>query len=314
MTSLCEHEARCGSFSSFAECMSIVTQAWLCPMYRTGVKDGRIAFDAAAAMEYERQLRTTCAVPNWDLFAGLVPLGGACFGTQECVSTARCDITLPTCPGLCVAKKQIGAVALSVDDCADGLAGFVTVLDGGNSLVCQPVATLGQRCTGPRTCARGLFCNAAGACAALLGPNQPCGASDGGQTDERWCRDYLECQAVDAGPLECLPPGGLGAPCGICQLGLRCVDGTSGRFCGPRGIDGQSCNASYECVEGLFCQPTSGIWGAGLCRMTAGVGDPCTSNYECGRGVCEWTPQGSRCVASDGGWHQGFTVCEDPTP
>lgn len=312
MTSLCEHESRCGTFSSFAECMSIVTQAWLCPMYRPGVKDGRIAFDAGAAAEYERQLRTVCAVPNWDLFAGLVPVGGACFGPQECVANATCDITLPTCPGLCVPKKQLGAVARSVYDCADGLAGFVTVLDGGaTSLVCEPVATLGQRCTGPGTCAHGLFCNAAWACEALRGPNQPCGASDGGQTEERWCRDYLDCQTVDGGPLVCLPPGVLGAPCGLCQLGLRCASGT----CGPRGSEGQSCNASWECAEGLFCQSDAGSWGPGLCRVTLAVGDPCSSTYACGRGgVCEWAPQGSRCVASDGGWHQGFTVCEDPTP
>jgi len=164
------------------------------------------------------------------------------------------------------------------------------------------------------TCGRGLFC-LAGTCRDPLhttfgGQGEPC---DFGEH----CDDGLTCLGL------CRRLPGLGEAClegFICSADLRCNNGLCaagfgrpcgafdncpvGWFCGSDPANGSSqCQPAGEvgapCMGHSECK--SGNCPAGVCKESAGVGDPCGSQLPCGSGlicgggVCQLNGTGLSC-------------------
>lgn len=229
---------------------------------------------------------------------------GACGGVQPGDPDSACGETGRSCFGRGACRLPLGRECTGPADCGSG-ACVAAAFDVASQLCCEqqcvpgqrctgdgrcvePVADLGQACSGPDDCALGLCvdgvccdsgcdgvcerCNApgqAGRCVADP-PETACDASDG----ERRCLSRGLCQL----------PNGSG-----CQLGDDCGSGR----CEPA-LGGGSVCCAETCERGNeACAPD----GAQCQVVPRGNGNACTTSTQCASGSC----QGGRCCPADCG-------------
>lgn len=320
----CEFLSRCGYYESVDECVRLVTVPF-CHWYRAGVLHGRVRFDGAAAMACLEQAQTSCAVSPFScpgVFSGLLQANdGGCYSSTDCAGSLYCDALPSTCPGRCRRGADAGDVVSFPGACLDGLAGVLTVLDGGSlGWVCRPLGLLGASCGSDAPCDYKLVCNTETShCEALRDAGDNCEAVDGGALDEL-CPWLLACQRDGTGHSACLPRGRRGEPCGVCLQDLRCVPADGGSWCQPRLDAGAACDGFEDCALGLYCLTVGGGLGAGTCQPPLADGALCASGVfaTCASRVCAAVPVTDggldelRCGPSDGG--RGYSICEDTTP
>jgi hypothetical protein len=203
-------------------------------------------------------------------------------------------------------------------DNVPGCAGILTdtIRDGGfqNGVwIDGGLATVdGEPCVADEQCPSGSVCyvseSATNQCGATCVPAQ------------QQCNTDTDCSASDVCDMAnhtCAPaappPGASGQPCGqdnLCESGLACLmEGDGGTVCGtlsataggPCSVDGlcggtdlycnannvcaatpgngQPCNGS--CSSGLICVPSTNLQ-SGTCLMGATIGQPCSSQFQCG--------------------------------
>lgn len=142
---------------------------------------------------------------------------------------------------------------------------------------CSPSAREGEGCA-TMPCAPGLFCGFE-----LLG-------------DGSWAE---RCRVRT-------PPGEEGASCngafGVCAPGFFCNFGSSS--CRAVGEEGDACDSSLGCADGLVCSPTLGV-----CLPLAARGEPCMVDAQCGsplasvivewcdNGICAALPSSGECLS-----------------
>lgn len=181
-------------------------------------------------------------------------LGGPCNRDEECVSD-RCW------GGEC--KKA----CYTQDECDPG-----QWCDDWNARACLPLRDEGEYCEEPEACKSG-WCSSSGQCGTKPGFGDPCEGDDcypWGQCREGVCAAQpgpgQACQGYDA----CIPP-------------YACIDGTCTRMslqCRPA-QKGELCTFFVACAEGLWCDVFNGF----RCAPRAGVGDPCTLDWQCPTGT-----------------------------
>lgn len=142
---------------------------------------------------------------------------------------------IPECRRVWVGLVKQGGACEYEAQCAEGLK---CDDDGSGTYVCQPVGTLGSKCTLDSDCEDALICNPKLGCSSLGGVGASClYFSD--------CQDGLLCASGT-----CATPIPLGGSCagnsGACTLGTGCSFASS--TCVSLGSNGQSCSTSVECL------------------------------------------------------------------
>lgn len=254
-------------------------------------------------------------LPFQQLLDGLVPAGGACRHSLECLPNGWCD-TSSSCPGLC--QPRLGAVAADSEEKC--LPGYFWAI-GNGPYQCEKIPGPGEPCvfscqgvpcTAP--CVAGYMCGEQQTC--VPWPSTPIGTA---------CSRNAECKA----PLICR--GGACAARGLvdqlctpndCALDLTCA---STNLCAADLRPGEACNVTNRyCDEGLVCQasdggmasctssspgPTGSACGLGclsmdycngsVCARRKQVGMSCSRLEECAQGL---TCTGGRCSGCAAEW------------
>jgi V8-like Glu-specific endopeptidase len=208
---------------------------------------------------------------NGQVDEGCEPLGAACTDSARCIG-GLCDDTLagqvctqvcePSRPSLgCPIGFYCGAVGCE-GRCVPGSIG---------------TAALGAACSMDTDCAS-LFCNDPGDGARRCA--EPCRADAG------TCLGGEVCLAAAGGCGGCLDSErvsglahGLGEPCGAdaeCRS-MRCLAREGVGECAT------PCDAATPCPEGFACDAAESLC---VRDRTQGIGGYCTSNSDCGDGVC----------------------------
>jgi hypothetical protein len=149
-----------------------------------------------------------------------MPIGGACSGTSDCVSTAYCKGATQTAMGTCSAVvATAGAACDSFDACA-------------NPMICNETSSTGGTCYTPG--AHGGTCDPA-----FFVPDFAC-------SDDR---DYC-----DPATMKCISRVAVGATCSdtiLCQGLSECVN----TKCVANGTAGATCDSTNGpgCIQGLDC-------------------------------------------------------------
>ncbi|MCU0697038.1 MAG: hypothetical protein MUC96_10945 [Myxococcaceae bacterium] len=241
---------------------------------------------------------------------------------EACTSSGRCNDPFECIRGLCQPSPAPGSACTSSVDCgvrATCTQGRCVSLPGpgqacpnfqcvpeafcDSTRVCRAKRASGAACTRNTECVEPLRCGA-GLCTARL----PAGSS---------CVNFDDC--VETAPCRsglCTPPGAVGAPCDPLRPGcsdeLLCDDVV--RTCQPvtRVMTGGACSSARQCTNGndacrnLVVVTDGGASRAGTCGPPQ-VGDPCTSNSECGDAkYCDMTTR--RCAAAGAGTPCTFTT------
>ncbi len=167
------------------------------------------------------------------------------------------------CNRILVGTQQENQACGTNDECIPGLVCPPPKATGGST--CVKPAALNQACTGPSTtqdhppCEDGLVCE-------LIDSTDNCPAPP--------CLNY-QCVGFKEAGEECF-----GLECG---RGLSCRDGICNS--GGAGSEGQKCRILEHCVEGLYCDSTTGT-----CASRKASGQACdpaaNPTYEC-QGVCK---------------------------
>jgi hypothetical protein len=215
-----------------------------------------------AACSDERR-KSTCSdflsggLPSCRL-AGPRPNGARCAHNRECQSSRCTGATADAC-GTCGGIASAGGSCQTARDCAPGL-----VCDTSNR--CATAIAPGKTCAGDRDCDSNAFCNAARTCAALV-------IKAGDRCEPGGCDLFraLSCHPTSlvCVPVELAKPG---QDCGptdtkevVCAIGnCPAASGTAKRVCPKVLLEGQACDATGVCAEGMECM-------AGMCRK---VGEP----------------------------------------
>lgn len=336
ITAICTWAVRCGEFPDGPTCRISVGPAISLDDFNTAsaaltaVSDGNAAFDATAATAcLEALSNVDCSEKSWTLsgvpascaaaFSGSVPDGAACIDDVECSPGSMCIIdSTTTCQGTCTPAS--GGPCRTSADCPSGQA-CATVPGSGagpgfwGSGTCFPVkppgVNSGDPCGAPVECAPGLYCGAAGLCAADVGAGTRCGGFDGPR-----CASGLACAPSDDGTTNtCMPEAKLGDPCtSLFQCGAQYAvsdlicDVAGTHTCvrrpstGPcvlvRGID--TCDPATSYCDVPFGSTTSGT---GTCKAWVSLGAQCSPPINdgfdpCGPfGTCEGSWPSARCVA-----------------
>ncbi len=327
----CGYAARCGMMSSVANCQRVAARGGGdCGRHEdAAVRDGRMAFDPAAAQRCHAALRDTasCSVaePNADCDAaqtGLVPTNGACYVSAECHASAWCDTS--TCPGTCQPRKAAGARATAtnfsdmVRECQEGL----TRTDG----TCQPIVGPGGSCapiapaTGTRTCVPTHFCGPGQICTARKAAGEPCSVNE--------CAAPFVCMAGTCGSR-----GNVGAACNPqrpCKVDLFCDSATlwGDGVCSEHSPAGGGCWFPWDCQAGLYCAGTMAFKVRGTCTAQKATAQACAGADpgECATGTCAnarcvaYKSAGEPCTAGTCGANLTCATtcvpmgCSDPTP
>ncbi len=291
----CGQWKKCGLADPDAGCQAVLRGSRNAPpsscwhLERESVDAGRLRYDAKVARDcltaHERRSCTDVAPIDacLKMWTGLQPVGASCTIDLDCVTGAWCDFTA-TCPGVCRALGQVGAIVSNYRGCHPSSSAVST--DGGWR--CGPPALTGEPCGDHFVLGK--------ACAA---DEDVCVHPPDGGTGR--CERYVP------RPL----PAKSGEPCGRdreCQLGLACRPSTQteGR-CGALFAPGEACSFDPRaCVPGTFCNsgtceaaPAVGsacsstcargaLCLGGTCRAEAGEGGacPCMVGLECAAGVC----------------------------
>jgi len=180
---------------------------------------------------------------------------GDCASDTECAATAYCDATTKKC----VEKRANGAAATDARECTSGI-----VADG---VCCNDACTgICEACDGAAT---------KGTCTAVAGKARHGDCPPGG-TGEDACKasscdgtDRKACAAKAGSDVACRSASCSG---GVETLETRC-DGSgvcpaaSTKNCQPYACSGATCKlkcaTNDDCASGFFCDPVSGICGAG---------------------------------------------------
>lgn len=242
------------------------------------VRAKRMVFDAtAAALCLEQFSSFACSDfangtgKPWrceTALRGLLPEGGQCFHSDECVSR-ECSSVTPGCPGLCDAATYCQARCLLSQDehCAWDVK-------GGES--CVPREPEGGPCSRPADeCRLDLVC-------------------------------IQDTSVLPQWRGTCQKVPGLGQPCSdTCVPGAYCdfTEGTG--TCRPVLGEDSLCVTNLACKQGLRCIVPSGASVAeGRCRPIADVGEACDfastpsicpSNQKCVGGKCTAASDGETC-------------------
>lgn len=260
---------------------------------------------------------------------------------MQCGADAFCGAI--TCPGVCVAKKNIGALAARTAECASDhvelqhcAAAPATGIPCDDSHACAPgrvctglgqgvcsryhIVEQGQACDAGALC-RGGGCNL-GTCRPLASEGQSCRTIDcqeGLGCFGEVCRALSTCvlcseRCVDG--RQCLPYLALNA---ICRDSIECGPErycNSQNECAARMSAGESC-AQAPCVVGLSCNQSR------LCATPrlAPRGGYCENDSECASGSCyrgtapfrciDTVPLGARCALSENTQCTFGAYCED---
>lgn len=282
----CARAVRCGVYASAAACKADLTVN-LEEAVRS-VEAGRTSYSEDKAGECLDAMRdASCDATSEgaradsqiceDVFEGNVADGGACFGSEDCVS-GTCetpDCGMACCQGTCVAT--------------------------------MPVPGIGQACPAGE-CVVGAFCNDSAMCVALLAAGAACADND-------QCGYGLYCPQVEVGTRVCVdaPNRGEACPAGDCadigdrcsstsmtcvalaQRGEACAQGFAGLFdcqrplvcnqtsltCTDPPAVGQACD--FFCVEGAFCNDSN------VCEAVKANGATCGGDSECSSRFCDDT-------------------------
>jgi hypothetical protein len=298
---------------------SVRYEASLCPAQRLAQESaafqaGKLAYDSSAVgcVTSYRTLQDCNALPDSDTGCGLIG-----WGIQP--AGASCDTDISCGPGLwckrLTATSGCGTCTLAAvqgDPCGPLASNAPCGSGACDGIACVPVVGLGQMCM-PESinCSAGLICQMAG-CAPPGGPGVIClfdtdcqdglfcdpatgkcaaRAQPGGDCATTECVLGFACGfvapladgGVDAGPVTCLPLGGMGQACvfgsdgGVCKEAESCQD--DGK-CSPIPALGDTCDAG-PCLTGL-CQ-------GGSCSLAA-AGGACGQNFDCISSLCVAAP------------------------
>lgn len=228
---------------------------------------GRLRFDALLAAQCLEELPGPCGPPPSSCaqaLVGTVPVGGTCFGSNECATGLKC--VGDACPTTCQPPRCGEAVELSDGGCEPSVAcdggcprGLAQTCEAaapcGDGLRCVEGRCLfdraaeGQACDLQLPCQLGLSCTA-GQCTRGQAEGAPCDSS-------RPCAFTLSCTASG-----CISPGGAQAACdegnARCRAHFHCVDQRCASDLGA----GEPCVRAQECETGLQCL-------AGRCQDSA---------------------------------------------
>ncbi len=258
-------------------------------LWRIGVERGTVIYDGALLGDCVDALESV----NCEGFfqspescrtaaQGTVPPGGACEFSAECQAPGRCSTSASMCPGVCVARGDVGAACENDLGCDTGLDCFQGM--------CAQSGGPGDPCDGTVSpaCTFGLSC---------------VGEDDATQT-AGVCRSYAETSTAAIGE-ECSLLGDT-----HCMIGLFCVPGdAAGEYvCVGPSSSGGACRAAFTsdpCPENEFCLVPEGS-SDGTCTPEPVAGEPCPDNRcaapaRCHLGMCV-TPaeNGDACEASSG--------------
>lgn len=225
---------------------------------------------------------------------------GRCSGDLRCYdgvceqalpAGSSCELTLQCATGLYCNPSQVCAARLGEgDECGDADGGSKQAAsEGGDSSgcaeglycdyseptpVCLAVLTEGGTCTSSSACRRDFYCGAGGACVPVRPAGDPCGYS-------------RECAAEHYCGVACVALSGTGP----CDLTGRCLPESfceQDGMCHPRIADGATCQGSYQCQPGRFCD-------TGHCAPWPSEG-PCAEGTWCAAGLyCDESQSPATC-------------------
>jgi hypothetical protein len=289
--STCQYYVSCGLFSTVDDCKTFFGNNSIDPQLLADVEAGLIDYDGGAAKDCldalasascnqgDESSRTTPSSCD-DAFSGTVADGGACFVSDECVSS-NCVVPgcgMACCAGTCgPADPPPAAIGQSCEAtfCVDGAYCDQTA-------TCAALLPADSACQGDSQCAYGLLCLGAGTCQAPHDVGEDCitggSAPECGllgvvcDTTTNKCMRYLAenaacdpqvggCQPFffcDQTTMVCTsyPKVGQACPDGICAPGGFC-DQTSQMCLGPQ-ANGQTCSSDSQC-QSNYCDLTSSV-------------------------------------------------------
>lgn len=216
--------------------------------------------------------------------------GDVCAEHEECVD-GYCDQSA-SCPGHCVAKKDVNVDCASTLECGSGLFCNGT---------CTEKAGAGTRCiagNGEDSCVEGYYCEGS-----IVQPGlercEPIGQVEGDRCAQPWfgpphCASGLICQDGI-----CVRGGQDGALCNSsmrCGVALRCTD-ESGGNCAPAAGPDQACTGTDQCPPRFACV-------SGRCAPLPVEAESCSNKVPCRRGscvsgVCKISNASAACEAND---------------
>jgi hypothetical protein len=207
---------------------------------------------------------TYCSYPSCRTY---VLVDGSCNSTTaQCNAGLYCDSTRGN---LCTTVSTLGQTCSDTIPCADGL--------WCNNEMCVAAPTVGDACgqEGQPDCEAGSYCDTVtNVCAAYGGRGDDC-TPDSPCQSGLYCRSYHgTCTARPAAFEECDSRT-------VCRLGHECVPQQT---CEALAAEGESCDDSDDCAEGLYCQADWSICLALNAELAPGA--TCRVNEECRSGSC----------------------------
>lgn len=272
------------------------------------VERGTLEYDPQAARRCIAEITESCVVeaglpffPSCrEALRGLVPVGGTCELSDECVPGSRCDAeeVANTCvPGECVALLPLGAVCDQSDECVppEG-AGIATCrTNGGSNEVCialtislggeedEPCGTLDEDGLerGYGLCGADFFCDdpdddGTGTCQPPLATGAACipgQACEFGSLCLPVGTEY-ECRAVT---IVTTAGGACDDEVSVCDFSARLV--CDGGEC--TALDPGACADTIPCEADEYCDEATST-----CETRNPNGTECNSSSECTSGRC----------------------------
>jgi len=251
---------------------------------KDSIAAGRVVFDATTGAACLAQIDEIAASGACQLeldacntiFVGQVEAGGTCFEQNDCATIGSyCvegDCQEQCCAGSCVSPVAVGSACGNDVPCAaDEICDYTPV--EGMERTCLSGDT-GSACGDDGDCDRELYCSG-GACVGDVGADAAC-------TSDRQCVDPLLCVGKNLQAGRCKLTDDAGDDCDTACRGrnLYCdttgsTGGTTGKCTALPDQAGDSCAASRECADPIFCNSTTQI-----CEEPAQQGQSCTP-YNC---------------------------------
>jgi hypothetical protein len=295
----CTHLVSCGVFPDSNACHRAYTGYIFAvePTKFAAIDAGKILYDGVAARECidsyatascDRTQQSARVSPDAcdHVVEGTLDAGVSCVLDDECVSK-KCDIpvcVVECCSGFCASgsaptRAPVGGSCLSAA-CAAGSYCDLT------SETCAPLVAKSGSCQQDYQCAYGLACFN-GSCAPPPTLGQAC-------TGLRSCRDIgTVCNQTS---MQCIADGLPAAACASsadCSPFYRC-DATG--HCAEGSGLGGSCTTSSDCfLDQTFCAIPTGQT-TGSCASSQADGGTCTADRDCAAGHCDETT--SLCAAA----------------
>ncbi len=283
---LCSYFVRCGIFETTTHCLAFYAGfAEDCGHdEKPALKDGRIAFDGAAAARCHGAYATTlaCSLTGPDLatnadcramFAGKVPDGSPCYMSRECSSSSYCTATYLSCPGACRPRVPEGGFASDVKQCEAGL-----YLHVGECSAKVPVASSCAAISphpSQQQCVDSAYC-VGDVCILKKAAGSTCAQGTSECAAPNTCNGGV-CSTFAGTGGTCK-----GSPLTMCKLDLQCSGLTVAGTCGPLSSAGQSCLIDGNCEPGLFCTGQSlATLVKGTCVARRSKGGACSAESEC---------------------------------